>query len=234
MGVFDLYSFVLWDLDNTLLDPHPPERASIRNCFRDFNLGQCTDAMLDTYPAINNRWWTMCERGEKSKEEILVGRFVEFLGQFGLRTDIAAEFASDYMERLGDTICPIDGAMETLKALKGRVKQYLVTNGVWASQRKKVQNSGIDKIIDGIFVSEDIGFEKPEKRIYQIVFERIGCDNPAEAIMVGDSLTTDIRGANNAGIACCWFNPKGKEKPSDIRVDYEIRRIPEVLGILGI
>jgi len=153
-----LYRFVLWDLDNTLLDPHPPERASIRNCFRDFNLGQCTDSMLDTYPAINNRWWTMCERGEKSKDEILVGRFVEFLGQFGLRTDIAAEFAADYMERLGDTICPIDGAMETLKALRGHVGQYLVTNGVWASQRKKVHNSGLDEIMDGIFVSEDIGY----------------------------------------------------------------------------
>ncbi len=229
-----MFRYILWDLDNTLLDPHPPERAAIRNCFRDFGLGECSEAMLDTYPAINNRWWTLCERGEKPKSEILVGRFVEFLGQFGLRTDIAGDFAKDYMERLGDTICPIDGAMETLRALKGRVGQYLLTNGVWASQKKKIQNSGIDKIIDGIYVSEDIGFEKPEPQIYQIVLDRIGCSNRAEALMVGDSLTTDIKGANNAGISCAWFNRNGKERPSDLRVDYEIRSLSEVLDIVGL
>lgn len=228
-----MYKYILWDLDNTLLDPHPPERASIRNCFKDFNLGECTDAMLDTYPAINHKWWTMCERGEKPKSEILVGRFADFLGQFGLRTDIAPEFAKDYMERLGDTICPIDGAMETLTSLRGRFGQYLVTNGVWASQKKKIQNSGIGKIIDGIFVSEDIGFEKPEEQIYQIVLKRIGCTDRSEALMVGDSLTTDIKGANNAGIACCWFNRNGKERPLDLRIDYEIHRIPEVLDIVS-
>ncbi len=229
-----MFRYILWDLDNTLLDPHPPERAAIRNCFKDFGLGECTDAMLDTYPAINNRWWTMCEKGEKPKSEILIGRFVEFLGQFGLRTDIAADFAKDYMERLGDTICPIDGAMETLRSLKGHVGQYLLTNGVWASQKKKIQNSGIDRIIDGIYVSEDIGFEKPEPQIYQIVLDRIGCRNKDEALMVGDSLTTDIKGANNAGIPCAWFNRKGKARPSDLRIDFEIRSLSEVLGIVGL
>ena len=227
-----MFRYILWDLDNTLLDPRPPERASIRNCFRDFNLGECTDAMLDVYPEINHKWWTMCERGEKPKSEILVGRFTEFLGRFGLRTDIASEFANDYMDRLGDTICPIDGAMETLAALKGRVGQYLVTNGVWASQRKKIQNSGIDKIVDGIFVSEDIGFEKPEEQIYQIVLQRIGCDDRSSILMVGDSLTTDIKGANNAGIACCWLNRGFKERPTDLRIDYEIHNVSEVPDIV--
>ena len=224
---------ILWDLDNTLLDPRPPERLAIRKCFRDLDLGECTDEMLDAYPAINNKWWTMCEKGEKTKDEILVGRFQEFLSVFGRPVDKAADFLADYMDSLGDNIFPIPGALETLRYLRGKVKQYILTNGVWASQRKKLCNSGIIDIVDDVFVSEDIGIEKPEKGIFDRVLDKIGCTDRSEVIMVGDSLTTDIRGGNNAGILCCWFNPKHKARPSDLRIDYEIDEIMKLLPILG-
>ncbi|MBP5163514.1 MAG: YjjG family noncanonical pyrimidine nucleotidase [Spirochaetales bacterium] len=224
---------ILWDLDNTLLDPRPPERLAIRKCFRDLDLGECTDEMLDAYPAINNKWWTMCEKGEKTKDEILVGRFQEFLSVFGRPVDKAADFLADYMDSLGDNIFPIPGALETLRFLKGKVKQYILTNGVWASQRKKLCNSGIIDIVDDVFVSEDIGFEKPEKEIYDLVLDKLGCFDRSEVMMVGDSLTTDILGGNNAGILCCWFNPKHKKRPSDLRIDYEIDEIRQLLPILG-
>ena len=223
---------ILWDLDNTLLDPRPPERLAIRKCFRDLDLGECTDEMLDAYPAINNKWWTMCEKGEKSKDEILVGRFQEFLSVFGRPVDKASEFLADYMDSLGDNIFPIPGALETLRYLRGKVRQYILTNGVWASQRKKLCNSGVIDIVDGVFVSEDIGIEKPDKGIYDRVLEDTGCIDRSEVMMVGDSLTTDIQGANNAGIPCCWFNPKHKARPSDLRIDHEIDEI-RLLPILG-
>ncbi len=228
-----MFKYILWDLDSTLLDPHPSERAAIRGCFRDFDLGECTDAMLDVYPAINKRWWSMCESGQAPKSRILYGRFEEFLGTFGLRTDIAKAFAEDYMGRLGDNIFPIKGAIETLKCLKGRFGQYIVTNGVWASQEKKIRNSGIDTLVDGVFVSDDLGHEKPDRVLFEIVLERIGCVDPSEAIMVGDSLTTDMKGANNAGLPCCWFNPKALERPPDLRIDHEIRAIPELIDIVS-
>ena len=224
---------ILWDLDNTLLDPRPPERLAIRKCFRDLDLGECTDEMLDAYPAINNKWWTMCEKGEKTKDEILVGRFQEFLSVFGRPVDKAADFLADYMDSLGDNIFPIPGALETLRFLKGKVKQYILTNGVWASQRKKLCNSGIIDIVDDVFVSEDIGIEKPEKGVYDRVLDKTGCTDSSEVLMVGDSLTTDIQGANNAGIPCCWFNPKHKARPADLRIDYEIDEIRQLLPILG-
>lgn len=224
---------ILWDLDNTLLDPRPPERLAIRKCFRDLDLGECTDEMLDAYPAINNKWWTMCEKGEKTKDEILVGRFQEFLSVFGRPVDKAADFLADYMDSLGDTIFPIPGALETLRFLKGKVKQYILTNGVWASQRKKLCNSGIIDIVDDVFVSEDIGIEKPEKGIFDRVLDKASCTDSSEVLMVGDSLTTDILGANNAGIPCCWFNPKHKARPADLRIDYEIDEIRQLLPILG-
>ena len=225
---------ILWDLDNTLLDPRPPERLAIRKCFKDLDLGECTDEMLDAYPAINNKWWTMCEKGEKTKDEILVGRFQEFLSAFGRPIDKAPEFLEDYLDSLGDNIFPIPGALETLRFLKGKVKQYILTNGVWASQRKKLCNSGVIYIADGVFVSEDVGFEKPEKEIYDKVLDMIGCTDRSEILMVGDSLTTDIQGANNAEIPCCWFNPMLKEKPSDLRIDYEIDEISKVLSIINL
>ena len=225
---------ILWDLDNTLLDPRPPERLAIRKCFKDLDLGECTDEMLDAYPAINNKWWTMCEKGEKTKDEILVGRFQEFLSAFGRPIDKAPEFLEDYLDSLGDNIFPIPGALETLRFLKGKVKQYILTNGVWASQRKKLCNSGVIDIADGVFVSEDVGFEKPEKEIYDKVLDMIGCTDRSEILMVGDSLTTDIQGANNAEIPCCWFNPKHKARPSDLRIDYEIDEISKVLSIINL
>ena len=149
----------------------------------------------------------MCEKGEKTKDEILVGRFQEFLTVFGRPVDKAPEFLADYMDSLGDNIFPIPLALETLRFLRGKVKQYILTNGVWASQRKKLCNSGVMDIADGVFVSEDIGIEKPDKGIYDRVLEMTGCTDRSEVLMVGDSLTTDIKGANNAGIPCCWFNP---------------------------
>ena len=224
---------ILWDLDNTLLDPRPPERLAIRKCFRDLDLGECTDEMLDAYPAINNKWWTMCEKGEKTKDEILVGRFQDFLSVFGRPVDKAADFLADYMDSLGDNIFPIPEALETLRYLRGKVRQYVLTNGVWASQRKKLCNSGIIDIVDDVFVSEDIGFEKPAKEIYDRVLDKLGCTDRSEVMMVGDSLTTDIQGANNAGIPCCWFNPKHKARPADLRIDYEIDEIRQLLPILG-
>ena len=232
--VLPMIKTVLWDLDNTLLDSRPPERLAIRKCFRDLSLGECTDEMLDAYPAINYKWWEMCERGEKTKDEILVGRFQEFLSTFGRPADKAPQFLADYMDSLGDNIFPIPGAIETLKFLKGKVKQYVLTNGVWASQRKKVLNSGIIEIVDEVFVSEDIGFEKPAKEIFDYVLDGTGSRNRSEALMVGDSLTTDIRGANNAGIQSCWFNPGHKPRPLDMKIDYEISEISSVVDIIGI
>lgn len=227
-----MYRTVLWDLDNTLLDPRPPERVAIRKCFRDLDLGECTDEMLDAYPAVNKKWWDMCERGEKTKDEILVGRFREFLTMFGRPEDKARDFLEDYMDSLGDTICPIPGALETLRLLKGRVGQYILTNGVWASQRKKVCNSGIMDIVDDVFVSEDFGCEKPDRGIYDAVLAKTGCTDRSAVIMVGDSLTTDMQGGNNAGIACCWFNSKDKKKPEELRIDYEIKDLRDVFGIV--
>jgi len=224
---------VLWDVDGTLLDFLTAERAAIRRCFEIFGLGECTDAMIEDYSAINVRWWERLERGEYTKPEILVGRFREFFARYGLDSAAAEPFNEEYQIRLGDTIVFFPGAEETLAALKGRVLQCAVTNGTRAAQQRKLSLSGLDKVFDHIFISDDLGVEKPSPAFFDRVFRRIGPIPPQEILIVGDSLTSDIKGGINAGIRTCWYNPWGRENTAALPIDYEIASLKEVPALLG-
>lgn len=224
---------VLWDIDNTLLDFIAAERAAIRKCFSIFDMGECTDEMLAAYSAVNVRWWERLERGERTKPEILLGRFREFFSMYGRDPALAEAFNAEYQVRLGDTVVFFPGAKETVEALKGRTLQCGVTNGTRIAQERKLANSGLDRLLDKVFISEDVGYEKPDRRYFDAVFAAIGDYAREEIMIVGDSLTSDMPGGVNAGIVTCWFNPRGKTNGTELRIDYEIRAIPEVLEILG-
>lgn len=222
---------VFWDVDATLLDQTLPEKNAIRRCFEEFGFGPCTDNMLSFYPAINRAWWDKMERKEKTKEEITIGRFEEFLSLFNLDTSKAEEFNDSYMKYLGDTICFLPNAYETVKFLKGKVKQYIVTNGLVASQEKKLKNSGLDLLVDGVFVSQKIGYDKPDKEFFDYAIEKTGLKR-SQIMIVGDSLTTDMKGGNNASLICCWYNPQRKENKLNLKIDYEISDLKQVLDII--
>ena len=223
---------ILWDVDNTLLDFIAAERISLGRRFAEFGLGEYTDEIAADYSAINVRWWEMLERREKTKKEILTGRFREFLAKYGGDPDQAEAFDYAYESGLPETIVFFDGALEVLRALKGQVLQCAVTNGTKFVQERKLKNSGLEELFDAVFISEDVGFEKPDIRYFQHVLSAVGPCDPGEIMIVGDSLTSDIRGGDDAGIVTCWFNPKGKEAPADLRIDYQIRALTEVPGLL--
>lgn len=223
---------VLWDVDATLLNFEKAEEAGIRGCFAKYNLGECTDEMMETYKKINRGYWQMMERGEIEKPVLLVKRFEDFLNAYGLDASVAAGFNELYQILLGDTVVFFAHALETVLALKGKVLQCAVTNGTKVAQDRKLKNSGLDKEFDHIFISEVVGIEKPKKGFFDAVFAEIGEYSRDEVLIVGDSLTSDIRGGMNAGIKTCWFNPKGMENTSDLKPDYEIRDIGEVLEFL--
>ena len=225
---------ILWDVDGTLLDFLAAEREAIKSLFRRFNLGECSDDMLKQYSAINKSYWERLERGELTKSQILVGRFIDFFALNGIDTAIAPEFNEAYQISLGDTIVYHDNSLEIVKALRGKVKQYVVSNGTIVAQTKKLELSGLGKLMDGIFLSEEIGIEKPNIGFFDKVFESIEPAGKSEILIIGDSLSSDIRGGNNAGIPCCWYNPNGAPLPENIRIDYEIRNLNEVFDILEI
>ena len=260
---------ILWDIDGTILNFIEAEKAAIRMCFLQFHLGKCTDEMITRYSAINKSYWERLEREEISKPELLVGRFRDFFRQERIsleermrsaraeqsEDDLLRAFNAQYQIRLGDTICFNDNAYELIRQLKGKVKQYAVTNGTRAAQERKLENSGLNPLFDGVFISEDVGVEKPNNGFFDYVFRQIGPYKNDEVMIVGDSLTSDIKGGNNAGILCCWYHPQkvdqqpaGQESMSregterknptiqlqNLRIDYEIQNLWQVKEILAI
>ena len=227
-----MYGYILWDIDGTVLNFLEAEKAAIRKCFEIHGLGTCTDEMLSEYSQINMRYWEMLERGEMSKHDILVGRFREFFKAHGLPADAAEPFNDDYQIRLGDTVVFNDNAPDILRRLKGCAVQCAVTNGTKIAQERKLERSGLNKIFDYVFISEDLGFEKPDKRYFDAVFEALGAPDPKEMIIIGDSLTSDIKGGINAGIDTCWYNPDRKK--ADSGAVYEISDLSELTAPGGI
>lgn len=223
---------ILWDVDGTLLDFLAAEREAIRTLFSRFDLGECTDEMLQRYSAINRAYWERLERGELTKPQILVGRFRDFFALENIDPSLAEEFNSAYQLSLGDTIVFRDDSISIVEALKGTVKQYVVSNGTIIAQTKKLKLSGLDKLMDGIFLSEEIGIEKPNVGFFDAVFKSIGSVEKDSIMIVGDSLSSDILGGNNAGILTCWYNPDGASAPADIAIDFEISDLHEVLSII--
>lgn len=223
---------ILWDIDGTLLNFAEAEKAAIRTCFEMFELGECTDEMLADYSEINRNYWKRLERGEISKKEVLEGRFREFFAKYNLNVSVAEKFNTQYQVSLGDTVVFYPNGLEVVQALKGKIPQYAVTNGTKIAQDKKLKNSDLINILDGVFISEEIGVEKPGVGFFDKVFETIGEYDKSEMMIIGDSLTSDIQGGNNVGIVTCWFNPGGKKEETDLRIDYEIRDLGEILKIV--
>ena len=227
-----MFDVILWDVDGTLLDFLAAEKAAIRATFEKMGLGYCTDEQIARYSVINKKYWKRMEDGEITKAEVLSGRFLEFFENEGIVADVD-EFNVLYQTALGDTVVYFDDADKLLSELRGRVKQYAVTNGTQRAQRRKLVGSGLDQIFDGIFISDEVGYEKPMPEFFDHVFREIG-DVPRERVLiVGDSLSSDIRGGKNAGIPTCWYNPSGAPAPADNTPDFVIRHLGEVRDILA-
>lgn len=227
-----MISTILWDVDGTLLDFIAAEKAAIKTLFGEFNLGQCSDEMIKRYSEINKTYWQRLERGEITKQEVLVGRFKEFFKSEGIDISVVEEFNSLYQLRLGDTIVYHDDSLKIIKSLQGRVRQYVVSNGTVEAQSKKLRLSGLGELVDGIFLSEHIGMEKPNIEFFDKVLEEIKPADRSSILIVGDSLTSDIQGGNNAGIVTCWYNPLGDKAPDKYRIDYEISDLHQIYEII--
>lgn len=224
---------VLWDIDGTLLNFEAAEKNAIRACFASHGLGECSDEMLKRYSVINRKYWEALEKGELTKPQVLVGRFREFFEKEGLPVEKAEAVNDEYQSRLGETVVFCDNGYELVEKLKGHVKQVAVTNGTKVAQDKKLAKSNLIELLDDVFISDVLGVEKPNVGFFDIVFDRIGDYNKEEVLIVGDSLTSDIRGGNNAGILTCWYNPKKLENTIGVHVDYEITNLWEIEQILS-
>ena len=223
-------TIILFDLDNTLLDFDAAEAIALSKTLREFGL-EPTDAILRRYNEINKRHWEMLEDGILTRPQVLVGRYEQLFKEFGIALDGAAAAKSyEYNLSLGHQFVP--GAQKLLDELWGRYDMYIVSNGTACVQEGRLASSGIGKYFRDIFISELMGYDKPSKQFFDRCFARIKGFEPERAIIIGDSLTSDIRGGINAGIKTCWFNPKAVPGRDDIVPDYVVTQLEEIPSLI--
>lgn len=174
----------------------------------------------------------MLERGEMKKDQILVKRFEEFFTQEGIDSGIAEAFNKEYQLSLGDTIVFQDDAISILKKQKKTCKIAIVTNGTTIAQKKKLEQTGLNDIVDNVFVSEIVGFEKPNRKFFENVIDAMNITDLEQVIVIGDSLTSDIQGGHNIGIDTCWYNPKNVPNDSLLIPTYTIHNLFELESII--
>lgn len=224
------YSFILFDADNTLLDFDRSEKSAFFDTFESYNI-TATPEMYSRYNKINDEMWKALEKGQIKKDEIGKARYKKFLSEFNLPLD-PSEVNEKYLSNLQGKHFVIPGALEILSTLSKTHELYIVTNGIYKVQKKRLSNSGIMQYIKDYFVSEKIGHAKPSKQYFDYVEKNIAGFTKDRAIVIGDSLTSDIKGANNANIKSCWYNPKGTENKTDAVPDYEISSLNQLFDIL--
>ncbi len=205
MSVLKKYSTLLFDADNTLLDFNKAERFSIKQTCENFGIS-CSDEYAELYSKINLSMWKRHEKGEITREEIKLFRFMEFIKQIG--ADIDPKEMGRYYE---STLCTrgdiFPGAKELCHSLKPHYNMYLVTNGLAKVQHSRLSKSGILPYFDKVFISEEYGSQKPEKLFFDRIFKEIPEKDKSRICIIGDSMSSDILGGINAGIDTCFFAP---------------------------
>ena len=224
-----MIEFLLLDLDDTILDFHKAERIALSKTIQDFGV-EPTEEALALYHKINKWHWEQLELGVMTREEVLTGRFAVFFRELGKEVDPTA-CARSYERNLSIGHYFLPGAEETVQALSKKYRLFLVSNGTATVQHSRLTSAGLYPYFEQVFVSQEIGFNKPDKAYFDRCFERIPGFDPKKALMVGDSLTSDIKGGINAGLKTVWINPKHKDC-GDIRPDYQLdalSQLPELL-----
>lgn len=221
---------LLFDLDNTLLDFDKAERLALTKALSALSL-EPTDHMLDRYNKINLAQWKLLEKGELDREAVKKRRFLLLFEEFGIDRE-AEEAARLYEGFLGEGHYFMDYAEELLQKLSGEYQIYIVTNGTAHVQKGRIASAGIRDYVEDVFISEEIGANKPSKEYFDRCFERIPDFDRNEAVVIGDSLTSDILGGINAGVRTIWFHKKESQNEAEIIPDYEItdlRELPDLL-----
>ena len=231
-GHMQQYRFLLFDADETLFDFHYAEREALRAALLKSGV-EYREEYQKLYSELNLSLWKQLELGKITRQELLIARFSRFFEAAGIQGDAEAARVS-FQAGLAAEGRLFPGALELCRELAGEFELYLVTNGVAETQRTRLASSGLQPYLKGVFISEEIGAPKPQKEFFDAV-ER-GIDNfvREQALIIGDSLTSDIKGGNIAGIDTCWYNPHGEASDAEIEPTYTVATYAELKELLGI
>ena len=221
---------VLLDLDDTILDFHQAEKIALTKTLEHFGI-EPEEKILARYSVLNLEQWRLLEQGKLTRKEVKERRYKLLFDEIG--ADCCAASATKYYENLlGVGHYFIDGAEELLKILSKDYRLYLASNGTAAVQKSRIKSAGIAKYFDDIFISQKIGFDKPDIEFFNYCFSKIMDFKKSETVIVGDSLTSDIKGGKSAGITTVWLNPKGLPYVFDIEPDHIITGLMDLTSLL--
>ncbi len=224
------YETILFDADGTLFDFLRGEREALVLACKKHGI-ELTEGDIKEYSAINDSLWKALERGEVDKETLRIKRFEIFCSLKGFDCDYRG-LSLDYTDFLAEQRFLIDGAEEILEALSEKCRIYIITNGIGYVQRNRFAKSVIGKYFLELFISEEVGYEKPSIHFFEYVAERIPSYDPKKTLVVGDSMTSDMKGGIGAGLDCCYFNEDGRGIPEGSKIKYVISRLSELQKII--
>ena len=229
-GAVDNRPVILMDLDNTILDFNTAEYHALARAFAVVGV-PFSDEIAKLYNRINIRHWEMLEDGILTRDQVLVRRFEALFSELSVVAD-AFWTQELYESMLSEGHWFMPGAEALLEALYGKVRLFICSNGTQSVQDSRIESAGIARYFENIFISEHMGGNKPEARYFESCFREIPGFERQRTIILGDSLTSDIRGGVNAGIKTCWFNPGGSINSGPIIPDYEIAALSEFEPLL--
>lgn len=221
------YDILLMDADDTILDFGKAEHAAIKNTLEAFGQS-ATDELTEIYSKINKSCWKQLERGELDKLSLRYVRFEKLCEMCGICAD-PKKMGDFYLSDLAKHAFLIDGAKELCELLSKKCRIYIITNGIKSVQTGRMHRCGLDRIFLKCFISEDIGYEKPDVRFFDSVAASIDGFDKRRTLVIGDSLTSDIKGGINFGVDTCWYNPRGL---SGEGMTYNIRNYEELKKII--
>jgi len=225
------YETILLDLDHTLFDSDTSETKSFGQALESAGIAEPMQHFA-AYQTINLKLWAAVERGEVLQQQVRTQRFERLVAQENIDAD-PLQLADDFVAGLGANGSLYDGAREVLECLSGQASLALVTNGLSEVQRARVMRLGIGEYFNAIVISAEVGAAKPGTEIFDIVFEALDSPSKDSALMVGDSLSSDMQGGANYGIATCWYNPNGQSVQRADQVAHEIGDLAELLGVVS-
>ncbi len=221
---------ILIDIDDTIFDFKACAKATIDKASKEYNFIFTKDMFL-YYLSVNAKLWKQYESGLITKNTIFEERFKTVFDTFNIDID-GIEFEDKFQKFFQNECIFINGAEKMLKYLSSKYDLYAASNSLYESQKSRLTKAGIIKYFKGLFISDKIGFQKPQKEFFEYCFKNIPDFNKEETIIIGDSLSSDIQGANNSGIKCCWFCSSDNQECKYLKYDYKITSLVQIKDIL--
>ena len=228
---FMKHKYVLFDLDNTLMDFNHAEKNAFYLTVTELGV-PFSEELYKKYHLINDGWWKKYEKGLCTRPEVAINRFKDLVEYLNIDID-PEKFNSRYVNNLQKGDKEIDGATKTVKAIYDMgATIYIATNGILKVQRERLKNKEFMKYVKDVFVSEDLGAPKPSLEFFKRASLRNYFPLDSQTVIVGDSLTSDIKGGINAGIATCFVNSNGTLNAENLPITYTVKNITDVIDVL--